>query len=131
MKKYVVLLVLLVLLTGCDKKIKPSNYETKIQKNINKEVISDTSINHFDFTNISLIWNGNKTTYQATVTNTTDHDIKIKDIKIILKADDKDIVLTCFLGTDIKAHQSKMLVSNYYNNIVGAKGIEYSVIEDN
>lgn len=135
MKKIVTMLVIGIctmgLVTGCGCSKKEENKEEGPKVNTNEDVIKDQTVEVFHFTNTSLIYENGTTKLQTTVKNTSSETAYLKEFKIHVKdANGKDMeVLIGFIGSELKAGESRVIDSYTVVDLTEAVSMEYEVIK--
>lgn len=123
MKKiFFVLLMSIIILTGCGKKeVKVETKKNQYEKQV---------VENFEFKNIYLTYEDNVSTLKSTVTNIGTEVEEIKEFKIHVKNElNQDIiVLTGFIGDKIRPGETKEIISNYGSDITNASYIKYEII---
>ena len=130
--KGVCLICLCVLLTGCfgnkktDKKEKTKENKIVIDK---KDVVKEQEIDGIKISNVNLNVIDGLSTYTATVTNTTDKNISIEDIDIIIKdKEEKELVsMLGYIGGTIKPNDKKEIISTTDLDLNDANSIIYKI----
>lgn len=123
MKKLVILLSFLIIITGC--KDKNENLEKNIA-NLNEGVIKNTQINDLYMTNTSLIYESGISTFKVDIEN---KGIAIdKKIKIVFKNKNGSIITTLIsnLVTFNQSETNTLLLSTDYD-LTNAYSLEYIV----
>lgn len=135
MKKILLIMIVGIftfgLTTGCGKDKKEEKKEEEIKANTSTDVIKDQEVGVFKMENTSLIYEKGTTVLETTVTNTSSEDKNLTEFKIIVK-DSKGkemITLTGFVGSVIRAGESKIINSYCGEDLSKAKSIEYIVID--
>ena len=121
----------LSLMVGCKKQeIKENNNPSNLELNTNQGVIEDKELEVFTFTNTSLIWNGNGTDLETKITNTSDNDEYLKGFNVIVYDEDGNVIASMegYVGTTIKAHDTKVMSTGHYKDLTKATRIEYEII---
>lgn len=137
MNKKILLVVIIGILTtaiatGCFGKKKEENNNQEIfNPNTNQGVISDKTVDVFELKNTSLIWNGNSTDLETTVTNMSDEDAYLKEFKIHVYDENNNEIATMigYVSAMIKAHTSRVMSTGHYANLTNAAKVEYEVIK--
>ncbi len=113
MKKIMIVLMIL-LLTGCGNKNEKPDVVPDLTGNINKLLIEEQLKEELDFNNISLLVNDNNTVLEATVTNKTNNDITINLISIVIKDIKENLIVDTkgYVGGLIKSTESKKIIVN-------------------
>lgn len=127
-KKLIILTILLVITTGCgcnNKDIKQPN----ISVNTEKDVIKDQTVDGIKMTNTSLTTINGVSTLITKVTNDTTTDYELKEYKIIIKDEKGNVIATIpgYVGTIIKAGETRTIDTDTNADLTGAKSIEYEV----
>ena len=122
-------LTTVTLVTGCGKD-KEEDKEKLPQANTNEDVIKDQTVESFSFENTSLVYHEGTTTLETVVTNTMDTDQTLQEFQIIVKDKDDNVMITLvgFVGSTIKAGESKVISSNCGEDLTKAASIEYVVV---
>ena len=128
-----VLLIGIILLTGCANKIKDkkqdeNNNDTKV--NTNQDVIKDQTLENFKFENTSLVYENGNSVLETIVTNTSSETTYLKEFKIIVKdvSGNEIVTLKGFVGDSLGAGESRTITSSYGDDLTEAKSITYEVI---
>ncbi len=137
MNKKLLLVVIIAILTtviatGCfGKKQEENNNQEIFEPNTNQGVISEKTVDVFELKNTSLIWNGNSTDLETTVTNTSDEDAYLKEFKIHVYDENNNEIATMigYVSAMIKAHTSRVMSTGHYANLTNAAKVEYEVIK--
>ncbi len=111
---------------GCAKKDKT---EPKVNVNTNKGVIEDKKVDSIEFTKTSLVTVDGVSTLETKVTNNTKEDYQLNAYKIIFKdKDGKEIYsMPGYVGTKIKAGETKYIKSTTNYDVSSAYSVEYEV----
>lgn len=137
MKKKVLFAILicgLVLTTACGKKDnkdnKKDNDRTEVKEpiaNTDSNVIAEANIDGLKISNVSLITEGESSTYTADVVNTTDQAIDVKSFNILLKDENGNVIITLlgYVGTTITPGNSSTISTSVDIDLTGVKSIEY------
>lgn len=127
----------LILATGCGKKANndtnpPSDNNDKPpvvepSANTNEAIIGEQIIDGLKITNVTLISEGEYTTFTADIVNVTDAAIDAKSFNIIYKdKDGNEIVrLLGYIGSTIAPNESVTVTSSVEMNLSNAKSVEY------
>ncbi len=112
--KKILILLMLILITGCGNKESKPDVVPDLTGNIDKLVIEDQLKEELDFNNISLLVSENNTVLEATVTNKTDSDITINLISIVIKDLKENLIVDTkgYVGGQIKSKESKKIIIN-------------------
>ena len=123
-----------VLVTGCGKKGNNGGEEggqqSEIQSNTNAGVVEDKALDVFTFTNTSLIWNGNSSDLETTITNNSDTDAYLKGFNIYVYDAEGNVMATMegYVSDHIKAHGTRVMSTGHYANLSNAAKVEYEVV---
>ena len=133
MKKIIISILILGLLTGCgcSKQETTTNPQEEIKSNTNEGIIKDQQVEVFEFKNTSLVREENNTVLETTVTNTSSTDQYLEEFKIEIKDKDGNIMETLigFVGDKLKAGESKVINSYCGTDLTTATDIVYTVIK--
>lgn len=112
--KKILILLMLILITGCGNKESKPDVVPDLTGNIDKLVIEEQLKEELDFNNISLLVSENNTVLEATVTNKTDSDITINLISIVIKDLKENLIVDTkgYVGGQIKSKESKKIIIN-------------------
>lgn len=115
-----------LVLTGCGNKKEQDG--AKI--NTNNDVIKDQTVEEFKMENTMLIYEDGRTTLETTVTNTSSETAYLKEFEIkVLDAEGSEITtLIGFVGSEIKAGESKVITSYCGEDLTNAVSLNYTVI---
>lgn len=133
MKKIIISILILGLLTGCgcSKQETTTNPQEEIKSNTNEGIIKDQQVEVFEFKNTSLVREENNTVLETTVTNTSSTDQYLEEFKIEIKDKDGNIMETLigFVGDKLKTGESKVINSYCGTDLTTATDIVYTVIK--
>lgn len=114
---------------GCERKEESKPKQDDI-KTAPEDVIQDQTVGIFTFKNTSLVYDGIESTLETVVTNTSDKDEKLVEFKITLIKDKETIAeLIGFVGSTLKANESKTITTSTSKDITMATEIVYEVIK--
>lgn len=127
MKKFLVLVALLFLLTGCNSDKK----ETSNITNDNENVIKEQVVDELKINDVSLIYDGSMSTFTANINNTSDKEINISKFEVDVKNESGN-KLTTLLGTgmNIEANSSFMITITSDIDLSKAYSVEYHIVKD-
>ena len=127
MKKILVLVALLFLLTGCNSDKK----ETSNITNDNENVIKEQVVDELKINDVSLIYDGSMSTFTANINNTSDKEISISKFEVDVKNESGN-KLTTLLGTgmNIEANSSFMITITSDIDLSKAYSVEYHIVKD-
>ena len=121
----------LVLVTGCGKKEKIEKKENKQNKTVvkSKNVIKEQTVDGLKINNVNLTVSDGITTYTAGVTNTTEKDVVVEDIDVIVKnkKGNELVSLIGYIGGTIKPNETKNIISTTDMDLKKADSITYKV----
>lgn len=136
MKKFLsislILLLSICLVTGCGKKKEKAKDEPKpeIGVNTNEDVIKDQELEVFKFEKTNLIYENGSSKLETKVTNTSDTDATLVQFRIHVMDGDREIAnLPGYIGTTMKAGESRILTSTYGTDLTKATSIRYEIIK--
>ena len=139
-KKYLILLIVFLLVSGCKSKknnsipiIEKNNNDNSVtimeKYNIHNDVISDKSIEGIDITDISVTIKNNVTQVFASVNNTTGNEYYLKGITILAKDENGEILasIPSYIGTKILPGETKYLNSSIDVDLSEAYSFDYEI----
>ena len=132
MKKIVLssifMLLVLGLITGCGCNKKEEIKENGIKENKNKEVLKEQIVDGFKINNVSLITEGEMSTFNATVTNQQEEQY-IKSVDIIIKDKDGNIYVTLsgLIERKLKKNESQMINGSTNLDLNEAYSVSYKI----
>lgn len=96
--------------------------------NTNAQVIGEVEIDGLKINNVSVISEGEHTTFSADVTNTTSEPIDVKSFNIILKDANGEEVVTLlgFIGGTIAPNNSSTITSFVEMDLSSVASVEYT-----
>lgn len=114
---------------GCTKTKKDEKEEVKV--NTEKEVIKDQTVDGLELTNTSLVTTDGISKLTTLVSNNTSSDYELNEFTIIIKdANGEEIVrIPGYVGSTIKAGESKTINSSVDIDLSKAKSVEYEVVK--
>ena len=130
---FVTILAVTVVVTGCVKKGNNGGEEgngSTIESNTNTGVVEDKALDVFTFTNTSLIWNGNSSDLETTITNNSDQDAYLKGFNVYVYDENDNVIATMegYVSDHIKAHGTRVMSTGHYANLSKAAKVEYEVV---
>lgn len=133
MKWLVLLIVPVLLLTGCGCKRKDNDnirleeYNNSEKANVRENIIKEQEINGLRFSNIALIFEDGNSTFSVEITNLTDNNIEVNSIKLLFKdRDGKKIVeIPGYVGNTLEPKTSTIMISSSNIDLRGASSVEY------
>ena len=129
---FIFTLIAVIAVTGCGKKGNNENNDgSTIEPNTNQGVVADKEVDVFTLKNTSLLWDGNQSELETTITNTSDEDAYIKGFNVhVYDSEGKEIAtMYGYVGSKIKAHSSRVLSTGHYENLSNASRVEYEVVK--
>lgn len=118
---------------GCQNKNKTEKKDPKeeIKVNTNENVIKDQKVDDvFEFKNTSLVYQNFNSTLETSVTNIGSNTEYLSQFKIHVK--DKDgneiVELMGYVGDSLKAGETRLINSNFGQDLSTAASIEYEVV---
>ncbi len=131
-KILVILLTIIIITTGCSNSDKVSSEKKETKKyNKNENVIKVQTIDNFVFDNISLVYQNKTSTFDATITNSTDVERNISTFKIIFKDEKENIIseLYAYVGDTIGPNETKSFSTSELKDLTNAYSVEYQFNE--
>ena len=127
MKKFLVLVALLFLLTGCNSDKK----ETSNITNDNENVIKEQVVDELKINDVSLIYDGSMSTFTANINNTSDKEISISKFEVDVKNESGNKLTTLLAtGMNIEANSSFMITITSDIDLSKAYSVEYHIVKD-
>lgn len=124
MKKILVLVALLFLLTGCNSDKK----ETSNITNDNENVIKEQVVDELKINDVSLIYDGSMSTFTANINNTSDKEISINKFEVDIKNESGNKITTLLgTGMNIEPNSSFMITITSDIDLSKAYSIEYHI----
>ena len=137
MKKILLIITITVItftITGCgfsknEKKEVKKEKTPVVKTNDKKDVIKDQQVEMFKMQDTSVTYDGETSTLITFVTNTSNETQTFDSFNIVVK--DKDgkelITMLGFANNELKAGETKTIVSSTDVNLLKAASVEYSV----
>ncbi len=125
MKKILIIIVSVLLITGCTNNETSNNSKVNTNENIIKEqVIGNVNIN-----NISLTYKEGTSNFKMTITNIADQNININNFKVTFKSKSGSIitVLNGFSLDNIEPNTSLEIVLDSDIDLSKAYSVEYEI----
>ena len=109
----------------------PNSTGNELKPNTNEGVVGDKIIEGLKFTNSSLVTSEAGSNLITLVTNTTDTNIEVRIIDIIVKDKDGKLLVNMqgYVGGSIPAHDSREVYSSVDMNLSSATDIEYKIVK--
>ena len=135
--KYIsLLLVLLIILTGCNKKEEvkgteePKEIGNTTEINKNEELKKAQKIEELYFSNASLMKVEETALFEVTVRNESEQSVNLKRINITLldKVGKEVVVLHGIIGASIGTKQEKVISCYYNGEIKDVVNVKYEII---
>lgn len=126
LKSILVVLLGILILNGCSKK---EDVESKIE--INKDVIKNQEVEVFKFKNTSLNYENGISTFETTVTNTSDEKKELVEFTITFKDEDGNVIISLpgFVGSVLNPKETKIISSSCGEDLTKASSVEYSIVK--
>ena len=127
MKKIAIIIISILLVTGCSI-LKKENIENSVVNN-NSNIIKEQTVYNLDLNNVSLIYFKGTSTFNVKVTNNTDSDINISKFTVIFKAKSGSIITTVSgnIGDKIPAKNSIETSLTSDVDLSDAYSVEYDI----
>lgn len=109
----------------------PNSTGNELKPNTNEGVVGDKIIEGLKFTNSSLVTSEAGSNLITLVTNTTDTNIEVRIIDIIVKDKDGKVLVNMqgYVGGSIPAHDSREVYSSVDMDLSSATDIEYKIVK--
>lgn len=109
----------------------PNSTGNELKPNINEGVVGDKIIEGLKFTNSSLVTSEAGSNLITLVTNTTDNNVEVRIIDIIVKDKDGKVLVNMqgYVGGSIPAHDSREVYSSVDMDLSSATDIEYKIVK--
>lgn len=130
MKKILLAVITIGLITGCGCSKKEETTTEGPKANTNEGVIKDQTVETFELKNTSLVYENGTTVLTTSVTNTSNKDEYLKEFEIRVEDNSGNELVTLkgFVGSTIKAGETKMINSYCGEDLSNATKITYTVI---
>ena len=130
-KKFLKMFLLVLVcftLVGCGKKQDTKEEKSKETKLTSKDITKEQTVSGISISEVEMKVVDGMTTFNATATNTTEKDIDVETIKIIVQDEKgKEIVtLTGYIGS-LKTKESKKIINSTDIDLSKAKSIKYEI----
>ncbi len=126
MKKYLIIILCLFIMTGCMSKNKKET-EIKLDKNGNTK--EEVKTNDLTFNDIKLNYNGSITLLTSNIKNTTNKTKNIK-VTIILKKDNKEVKKLNQIIENIEPNSNKKINVGIVGDYSEIKDVEFKIVEE-
>lgn len=126
MKKYLIIILCLFIVTGCMSKNKKET-EIKLDKNGNTK--EEVKTNDLTFNDIKLNYNGSITLLTSNIKNTTNKAKNIK-VTIILKKDNKEVKKLNQIIENIEPNSNKKINVGIVGDYSEIKDVEFKIVEE-
>lgn len=93
----------------------------------NKDILKDTTIGNLEIKNISLIIRNGKSTFQATISNKTEEDIKINKLYAIFYEGETQNKKTLVLNSTISSKKDALINITSESDLTNTTKIEYII----
>lgn len=109
----------------------PNSTGNELKPNTNEGVVGDKIIEGLKFTNSSLVTSEAGSNLITLVTNTTDTNIEVRIIDIIVKDKDGKLLVNMqgYVGGSIPAYDSREVYSSVDMDLSSATDIEYKIVK--
>ena len=132
MRKVIILIMTIILVTGCGKEatVKKSKTIKEVKVNKNSEVLKDKEQDGLTFTKTSLSSVNKLWTLETIVSNNTETDYKLNEFKVIFKDKDGNIVTTLigYVGGVIPKGSKREIKTGTYIDLTDVTNVEYEVV---
>lgn len=126
MKKYLIIILCLFIVTGCMSKNKKET-EIKLDKSGNTK--EEVKTNDLTFNDIKLNYNGSITLLTSNIKNTTNKAKNIK-VTIILKKDNKEVKKLNQIIENIEPNSNKKINVGIVGDYSEIKDVEFKIVEE-
>lgn len=126
MKKYLIIILCLFIVTGCMSKNKKET-EIKLDKSGNTK--EEVKTNDLTFNDIKLNYNGSITLLTSNIKNTTNKTKNIK-VTIILKKDNKEVKKLNQIIENIEPNSNKKINVGIVGDYSEIKDVEFKIVEE-
>ena len=126
MKKILIIIFSLLLLTGCTSK---KNNDEFIKVNQNENVIKEQTIADLKINDITLYYDKGVSNFRAKINNETENNINISEIKIIFKNKNETIITSLIVNdiNEIPLQSYKYITMTSDIDLSDAYSIEYEI----
>lgn len=125
MKKIILIITLLCLITGCGEK----KEDTNTILNNNTDIIKEQTVNTFTMSNTSLSYKDGISTLTVTVTNTSSEAITINQFDVVFKTENGSVITTLngSLGDQMESNSSLTITITSDIDLSEAYSLEYQI----
>lgn len=131
LKKVLVAILFITFLTGCS--LKKEEEDSGVSINASKDILKSQTVEGITFSNVSIVYQEDIDSYKVSMSakNTTSEKIDLKEIKITLKDEEENemVTLSGFVGYGIDSKEEKTIVMYHGTDLMNAKYIEYGIIK--
>lgn len=133
MKKILIIILSLLIITGCGCKNKENNTRNETNSNIktnnNKDFKKNQTIDGIEISSINLSYQNEISTFTAVVTNKSSINKKIGIIDIIIKDENKNEIITLkgMIDKTMKINESASINASTSIDLTNAKYVEYRI----
>jgi hypothetical protein len=127
-KSLIIVCLLVVLVTGCREK---QNNNEHIDTTPNSSIITGKTVDGLKIGKLSIVYQNNVSRLVANVENTNTGDFKLRVISIKLYDKENNLLVdtTGYIGTTIRAKETKQLIIEVTDNLKSATRVEYSIVK--
>ena len=135
MKKVLVSILCLLVITGCgcnkkeDNKNNQTGNNSNVKTNTNKEFLNNQTINGIEISNVNLSYQNEVSTFTAVVTNKSTVVKKVGIIDIVIKDENKSEIITLkgLIDKYMKVNESASINASTSLDLTNAKYVEYRI----
>ncbi|MGE5456091.1 MAG: hypothetical protein ACM3O4_03200 [Ignavibacteriales bacterium] len=128
MKSLLIVCLVVVLVTGCKSN---KNNDEHVDTNPDSSIVSGATIEGLKIGQLSIVYQNKISRLVANVQNTNpnDYTLRVISVKLYNKEDELLIDTTGYIGTTIKANETKQLIIEVTDDLKSAARVEYSIIK--
>ena len=126
MKVLVVLIIMVLIVSGCGKR---KNTDNNKEKESNSFIIKGQTIDGLKIGNLAIVYENEISRIVTNVTNTNDTTYELRTIDIKLYDDKNNLLIETkgYIGTSIKPNETKQSVTEVTKNLKSATRVEYEI----
>ena len=128
MKGLLLACLMVVLVTGCGK---AANKNEHVDTTPDSAILAGATIDGLKIGQLSIVYQNNVSRLVANVqnTNASDYSLRVISVKLYDEEDQLLVDTTGYIGTTIKAKETKQLIIEVTENLKSASKVKYSIVK--